>query len=299
MKSLEKILCNICHSAKKKKVLTAQDPFTRESFILVRCENCGLIYTNPRPTSDERHLYYPDSLYPADPSIEEKKRILLHCIRQGRILDVGCGRGFFLNSIKHNFEVTGIEIDEESSDYAFNEHGIEIIAREITDLDSIKKPFDVITFWHTLEHLPDPKGALDKAFTSLKERGLLLVAVPNIESLQASIFRRRWYHLELPRHLYHFSKDTLSRIIKDSGFTIMETSLTLFAHNFEGYWRSWFGTLGLKYEFFGMSKIEKVSDPRWYISKFLRYIFYAPAFIMTSIERKKGKPGTVVFIAHK
>lgn len=296
---MEKIYCNLCQSAKQKKVLTAKDPITREDFFLVRCGKCGLIYTNPRPTSEKRHLYYPGSLYTADPSIGEKRRILLEHIREGKILDVGCGRGFFLSSIKHNFEVAGVEIDNESSDYAYKRYGIEILARQITELNPEEESFDVITFWHTLEHLPDPKGALEKAFALLKEGGLLFVAVPNIESLQASIFQRRWYHLELPRHLYHFSKDTLSRILKDSGFTLKETSLTSFKHNFEGYWRSCFETLGLKYEFLEMRKIEKVSDPRWYISKFLRYIFYTPAFIMTSIERKKGKPGTMVFIACK
>ncbi len=296
---MEKVHCNICQSTKQKKVLTAKDPLTRETFSLVRCEECGLIYTNPRPTSDERHLYYPDSLYTADPSLEEKRKILLRYVQHGRILDVGCGRGFFLNDIKRKFEVAGVEIDEGSSDHAFREHGIEIMARQITDLDYGYDSFDVVTFWHTLEHLPDPKEALEKAYALLREKGILFVAVPDIDSLQAGIFQTRWYHLDMPRHLYHFSKKTLSRIIEESGFTLQDTSSTLFKHNFEGYWRSCFETLHLKYEFFEMSKIKKAMDPRWYISKFLRYIFYIPAFILTSFERKKGKPGTIVFIAYK
>jgi SAM-dependent methyltransferase len=139
---LEKVHCNICQSTKQKKVLTAKDSFTGEAFTLIRCEVCGLIYTNPRPTSDERHFYYPDFLYTADPSIEEKRRILLEYLRSGRILDVGSGRGFFLSSIRHKFAVAGVEIDKESSDYAFKKHGIEIIARQITDLDPVEDSFE-------------------------------------------------------------------------------------------------------------------------------------------------------------
>jgi 2-polyprenyl-3-methyl-5-hydroxy-6-metoxy-1,4-benzoquinol methylase len=298
-KSLEKVSCNICRSTKQKNVLAAKDPFTGETFTVVRCESCGLLYTSPRPTSMERPFYYPHTLYTADPSIEEKKKILLEYASQGRILDVGCGRGFFLNSIKHRFEVTGVEIEEESLQYASKKHGIKIKARQISDLDSAENSFDVITFWHTLEHLPDPKEALEKAHALLKNKGLLFVAVPNIASLQACVFQERWYHLDVPRHLYHFSQKTLSRIIEDSGFTIKEASLTLFSHNFEGFWRSCFKTLGLKYEFLEMSKIEKIADPRWYVSKILRYIFYVPSYILTGYERKQGKPGTIVCVASK
>lgn len=296
---MEKVLCNICQSEKHKKVLAAKDPLTGEVFTLVRCETCGLVFTNPRPTSKELRFHYPESLYTADPSLGDKKRILLQYIQHGKILDVGCGRGFFLNSIKHEFEVAGVEIDEKSSRYASKKYGIEIKAQQITELSPAENSYDVITFWHTLEHLPDPKSSLEKAFALLKEKGLLFVAVPNIDSLQADIFQRRWYHIDLPRHLFHFSKTSLSRIMEDAGFTLKETSLTLFKHNFEGYWRSWFETLGLKYEFFEKGKIEKITDLRWYISKFLRYMFYIPAYLLTSYERKKGKPGNIVYVAYK
>jgi 2-polyprenyl-3-methyl-5-hydroxy-6-metoxy-1,4-benzoquinol methylase len=282
-----------------KHFLTAGDPHTREVFSLVKCQNCGLIYTNPRPSPDERRLYYPDVLYSADSALVEKLTILQKYIEQGIVLDVGCGRGFFLNSIKQSFGVAGIEIDIKSSEFASKNFGIDIIANQITEINSTDKSFDLITFWHTLEHLPDPQKALGKASKILKDKGILIVAVPNIESMQAKIFGRNWYHLEVPRHLYHFSRKTLSRMIKSAGFSIQDTTLTLFSHNFAGYWRSLFHTLHMKYEFFEKRKIQKAADPRWYLSKFLRYIFYIPAYILANFERKKGEPGTKVYVAYK
>ena len=88
-------------------------------------------------------------------------------------------------------------------------------------------------------------------------------------------------------------------MIKNAGFSLQDTSQTLFSHNFGGYWRGFFLALHLKYEFFEKRKIEKAVDPRWYLSKFLRYIFYIPAYILTRFEKMKGRPGTIVQIAYK
>jgi 2-polyprenyl-3-methyl-5-hydroxy-6-metoxy-1,4-benzoquinol methylase len=258
-----------------------------------------LVYTDPRPSPEERHRYYSDILYSADSDLVEKGHIMQKVIKKGKVLDIGCGRGFFLNSIKRGFEVAGIEIDRKSSEYACKEFGLEILAGQITDMNPIEDSFDLITFWHSLEHLPDPRKALEKAYKLLKDNGIIIVAVPNIESMQARIFGNKWYHLEVPRHLYHFSQKTLSRMINSAGFSIQNTSETLFSHNFGGFWRGFFQVIHLKYEFLEMKKIEKMMDPRWYLSKFLRYIFYIPAYVLTRLEMLKGKTGTIVQIGFK
>jgi 2-polyprenyl-3-methyl-5-hydroxy-6-metoxy-1,4-benzoquinol methylase len=266
---------------------------------LVSCRECGLVYTNPRPVPSERSRYYPHLAYPEDPSLAEKLEILDSHIRKGRALDVGCGRAFFLNSLKKRFEVMGIEIDKESAALAEREFDISVFKGEIADFALNGDPFDLITFWHSLEHMPDPKAALKKAHALLKKRGFLIIAVPNLGSVQARLFRSRWYHLDVPRHLYHFSKETLSRMIEDSGFSLVDTASTLYSHNFAGYWRSFFNVTRVKHELTEKSRMQKAVDPRWYLSKVLGCVFYLPASILPAFERKKGKLGTLVIVATK
>jgi SAM-dependent methyltransferase len=263
----------------------------------VSCRECGLIYTNPRPSAADRTRFYPPRIYPEDPSLPEKLEIIGSYIRKGRALDVGCGRAFLLNALKDRFDVTGIEIDPDSAAFAERELGIPVMQGEITDSDARDGSFDLITFWHSLEHMPDPRAALKKAFALLKPKGFLIIAVPDIGSVQARVFRSYWYHLDVPRHLYHFSRGTLSRSIEDAGFSIVDTGSTLRSHNFAGYWRSFFNAVHAKHEMPGKSRIRKAMDPRWYLSKVLGCVFFLPAAILAAYERMKGKQGIMVIVA--
>ena len=88
--------------------------------------------------------------------------------------------------------------------------------------------------YHVLEHLHDPREALSKAYQLLKRGGLLVVAVPNFDSLQARIFRQRWYHLDAPRHLYHFTPHTLKMLLHEVGFKVLETRWFSLEHDWAG-----------------------------------------------------------------
>ncbi len=83
-----------------------------------------------------------------------------------------------------------------------------------------KGPFDVVTMWHTLEHFTDPKHTLEEVRSVLAKDGTLIVAVPDAAGLQASLFRGRWFHLDVPRHLYHFSQDALTSLLGRVGFSV-------------------------------------------------------------------------------
>ncbi|MFQ5845460.1 MAG: class I SAM-dependent methyltransferase, partial [Planctomycetota bacterium] len=83
-----------------------------------------------------------------------------------------------------------------------------------------REPFDVITFWDVLEHLANPRAALEAAFRRLRPGGLVLLSLPNFASYQARHFREDWYALSLPHHLYHFTPATLTKLLEAAGFRV-------------------------------------------------------------------------------
>jgi SAM-dependent methyltransferase len=141
----------------------------------------------------------------------------------GKLLDVGCGKGGFLRAARdRGWRCFGVEISPQASDDA-RRMGLDVATGRFEDVHYPDGFFDVITMYHVLEHLHDPREALSKAYQLLKSEGLLVVAVPNFDSLQARIFRQRWYHLDAPRHLYHSTPRTLKMLLHEAGFKILET----------------------------------------------------------------------------
>jgi SAM-dependent methyltransferase len=82
-------------------------------------------------------------------------------------------------------------------------------------------PFDAITMWHTLEHFRDPRSIVARVHDSLAEGGTFIVAVPNAQGLQAKVFRENWFHLDVPRHLYHFDEGSLGALLETSGLRVL------------------------------------------------------------------------------
>jgi len=154
-----------------------------------------------------------------------RARTLLHRLRwscppwigAGRYLDVGCGSGAGLGVARAlGWQVTGIEVDESAAQKA----------RRFTDElhvgDVLKAPFatarfDVVTAFHVLEHVVDPIAVVRRMFDWLAPGGLLVVEVPNAGGLGAALFGRAWSGLELPRHLSHFTPETLERTVRTAG----------------------------------------------------------------------------------
>jgi len=201
------------------------------SFNVVRCRLCGLVYVNPRPTQQEIKKYYPKQ-YGAyrgasakSPDVREMRKRLLKVRRfksGGRILDVGCGDGsFLLAAKKEGWEVAGVEINEAASDYA-RRLGLNVFTGELVDANLRSDHFDVITLWAVVEHLHNPVGTLKELRRILKDDGLLVITTQNFDSLEAKIFSARWFHLDVPRHLYQFDPITLGKILSRAGFQIVK-----------------------------------------------------------------------------
>lgn len=146
----------------------------------------------------------------------------------GLLLDVGCGNGAWLAWVKENikgWDVEGTEINRQASDNIKNSLNITIHVDHLDKLELSEGHYDMITFWHSLEHLHSPKGALHKCYKLLKPNGWLGIEVPNIMSYEAKLTGAEWYHLALPFHLYHFSPRTLSNLLAETGFRMVKYEL--------------------------------------------------------------------------
>jgi SAM-dependent methyltransferase len=143
--------------------------------------------------------------------------------QSGRALDVGCGDGSFLAALaEQGWEVYGTELSALIAASARHRLGDRIHAGEMESAAYPEASFDLVTFWHVLEHLSNPKQALVEARRLVKSDGMVVIAVPNIGSFQAQLFREDWLHLDVPRHRWHFDSTTLPRLAEHCGFDVQQ-----------------------------------------------------------------------------
>jgi 2-polyprenyl-3-methyl-5-hydroxy-6-metoxy-1,4-benzoquinol methylase len=200
---------------------------------------CGFLFTNPRPTKEIIHKYYQsdsyishsnktqslkDLLYKAVRSIAVRQKVgLLNAIAVKRtMLDFGCGTGYFLAACqKDGWNVTGIEPDPDARKYA-SENTSAAIYPGIDDIPTDHK-YQVISLWHVLEHVHDLNETLIKLKQHLEKTGRLVIAVPNISSYDARLYKEQWAAYDVPRHLYHFSQDTMKTLMDNHQLRIKRT----------------------------------------------------------------------------
>ena len=228
---MEEVACNICGSSESLPLFSTNDYITHTAHKIVQCKSCGLTYVNPQPTKEELPSFYPEIYYGEEPfsyekidarSRHKKLRKFLSG-RKGRILDVGCGKGLLLKLCKDaGWQVAGIELSEDSTRYARETLGLEVF----TSLDEKHhlrdNSLDIITFFHSLEHLKDPLSYLNDVKRLLKPDGIIIIEVPRFNSFYSKIFRDKWFHLDVPRHLFHFDDHTIKKLIILAGYHIIE-----------------------------------------------------------------------------
>jgi 2-polyprenyl-3-methyl-5-hydroxy-6-metoxy-1,4-benzoquinol methylase len=223
--------------------MASTDRFDRYGQI-VRCRGCGLVYANPRPVRQrlqEGYARAEDVDYAREASSRSiNAHISLHTIKKyverGRILDVGCSTGYFLNAARLSFEPYGVEPSRWASRFAREVLSIDVRQGSLEDADFPESWFDVVTMNDVIEHLADPRSCLEKARKLLRVQGLLYVVTPNIASLSSRLLRGRWWGLR-PAHLYYFSPRTLEAMLSAVGFeTVFKKSFgRIFTY---GYWAS-------------------------------------------------------------
>lgn len=209
-----------------------------ESFRLVSCQRCSHIYQNPRPTPAAIGRYYPDDYMPFLRAIEDEPRWWRRLERSygrrmrcsavhraagqpGRILDVGCATGIFLDGMRRlGWEAVGVEPSASASEYARTRFGLDVITGRLEDTDFAPASFDAITLWDVLEHVHEPRQTLADLSRLLRPGGLLVLSLPNPDSLEARLFGPHWLGWDLPRHLNLFRPRLLRSILARFGMPV-------------------------------------------------------------------------------
>ena len=201
-----------------------------------RCGKCGLARTFPWPEKDEMAVSYGRGAYNPVKKLcakalemlaqvsERTKMRRLSRLTQGRsLLDVGSGKGRFVRVANdQGWNAYGYEPYQEAS--VPPKYRDRFFRGRLNDLPLKEGAVDVVTMWHVLEHIPDPQMTLQSVRKYLKDDGLLLIAVPNVQSFLAKAAKRWWYHLDVPRHLWHFSPESVSATLVSAGYEVTGTS---------------------------------------------------------------------------
>jgi 2-polyprenyl-3-methyl-5-hydroxy-6-metoxy-1,4-benzoquinol methylase len=204
-----------------------------DSFELFYNASKELLYTHPKPSDSELSNYYSDTnyishtnqrkslfdlLYHAVRSISVRRKLRLlkpYQSKQAALLDVGAGTGFFLRAAKkRGWAVTGIEPNPTARNLA-NLKASKTVFDTATLHTLPEKSFDVITLWHVLEHLPNLEDDIKTFRKLLKPNGRIVVAVPNFKSFDAHYFKNFWAAYDVPRHLWHFSQQSISHLFSE------------------------------------------------------------------------------------
>lgn len=239
-------ICPLCNGDGSIPLFAAPSPDDTggREYDLVQCESCKLVQVRPLPSEEELASLYFHDYYGwsnvngfAEGLATELQRWFLdrRCrkihkkMSVGRLLDVGCGDADFLQGMQRlGWDVSGVE----PSRLARKALPKTLRPLVVERLENIKSgPFDVITLWHVLEHLPSPERALIKCKALLKKNGLLFVAVPNFGSWEAKLGRQRWFHLDIPRHLYHFTPVTITALLEKSGYRVRRINFFSWIYN--------------------------------------------------------------------
>ncbi len=240
---VESIPCNVCGVDQAEELYAANidSPTDRDGWMsctddrlgqhgrIVRCRACGLVYTNPRYRCDaivDAYEAVQDPTYVAESQARIKTfaksldLIERYHPQRGRLLDVGCYTGVFLQVARsRGWKVQGLEPSQWACALA-QAQGMTVHQGTLTTAPWSAPCFDVITLWDVLEHLTDPLGDLQRVHALLVPNGHVALTTINIGSLPARLLGTRWWWL-MEMHLYYFSRGTLTRMLEKAGFQVV------------------------------------------------------------------------------
>src|SRR5690554_5576204 len=221
---------------KNEQNLTVKDYLVSgENFTLEYDRSLDLYATKPQPKAELLHKYYESTSYISH--TDTKKDFIENCYHLvknyalkkkvhlltkenngiGDLLDIGAGTGDFLVGAKNKgWQVQGVEPNSSARQLALSK-GVEL-SEKLTEVTTEK--FDAITLWHVLEHLPNLEEDINFICSKLKKEGVLVIAVPNHNSYDAKLYKEYWAAYDVPRHLWHFSKNSISKLFEKEGFEI-------------------------------------------------------------------------------
>lgn len=254
----EPVACNFCGSRSSQSLFEIhespddrQPPAWRGSAAIpvVRCTACGLVFLNPRYDDQRLTALYQDPqmfIGTIDPegrsrSIANERPLrvkrfadevvaLRQFVQSGRLLDVGCGLGFFLEALGPDFDSVGLEWSRPVVEMVKG-LPLRVMEGRFPQHPFIPGEFDIVSFHNMLDHLPDPATALTTAHTLLKPRGLLMLSLVNFGGIAARVYGPG-FRLLGPNHLYYFTPRTLQRYLEKAGFADVRFEYPYFGTEF-------------------------------------------------------------------
>jgi 2-polyprenyl-3-methyl-5-hydroxy-6-metoxy-1,4-benzoquinol methylase len=246
--STENVACPICRQADAVACSPGRDRLfglAKGVFALFRCASCGCVFQHPLPDDLSLARFYPQEYWWSEESgegrgasrlfqylekayrefvVADHVRFLDYCFRKkapgGRLLlDIGCGSGTFLHVAQaHGYIPHGMDQSERAIEIAEKQYGFPARTGNIGSGVWGDCRFDFVTMFHVMEHLTDPRLCLKYIHGLLQPGGILIIQVPNISSIQARLFGRFWYGLDVPRHVINYAPRTLGILLREAGF---------------------------------------------------------------------------------
>lgn len=285
---------------------------------LSECADCEIGMAHPFPSDQKLSSLYSTGSYRTDGgtrfnvlveyliylgSVVKRKRIENHS-NIGKILDVGCGRGLFMDIMRQGgWEAIGSELNKETASYAEQTYGLKVYPGNITDYSLAPESFDAINVCGVLEHLKEPDEVLTECHKLLKNDGLLVVLVPDIRSFEFKLGKENWFHLDLPFHLFHFSEKGLVRLLQKEGFKIKKIKRFHLEYSPFGWLQTLLNLSNIKFNLFydllksgnlRGEKMEEIKPKDIFATLILLPIYFPLAFIFSILEPILFRRGGII-----
>lgn len=187
-------------------------------------ENLEKYYESNKYLSHSKDNSLKSKIYQYTQKLNEKYKlkIISKYKKTGKILDYGCGDGSFLKFMKNNnYSIIGYEPNSKALNNAIYKIGKENTINSLNDIEN--NSIDIITLWHVLEHISNPEKILNELKNKLKKNGILIIALPNYKSYDAKYYKENWAAWDVPRHIYHYSKEGAINFFNLNQFDVIHT----------------------------------------------------------------------------
>lgn len=234
----QEIRCNICGCDRYKVLYKSGNAAQRKDRYLItearldipqeiiKCVDCGLIYARQSFSPEKLKAFYINMSDEEYRNEEDGRRIAAKKIlnklkkisKKGRILDIGCATGFLLDEARQKgWEAHGVELSKWCVEHAKNNLGLNVFCGLLKDARFEDDFFDAVVLNDVIEHLSDPKDTLAEIRRVLKKDGIICINTPDIDSMLSKLLKAKWWGIN-QAHLFYFTKLTLSKMLKSTGF---------------------------------------------------------------------------------
>jgi 2-polyprenyl-3-methyl-5-hydroxy-6-metoxy-1,4-benzoquinol methylase len=235
----EEVPCNICGISNEEFLFYAPER-------IVKCKNCGLMYNNPRLDADSLSKMYTREYFQIDDDdygvdykayanyigdedvivrsmLRRMKKVEKYARCKGSVLDVGCATGFSLVAAeKLGWEAHGIEYSDFCVDYA-RSRGLNVHQGSLDTYQGSEASFDAITMWDYLEHSSNPRGELARCRELLRQNGIIVLSIPNVDSWSFPVFKKKWIGFKNIEHFYYYSRKTIAQLAELAGLAMEDS----------------------------------------------------------------------------